>query len=151
MIFQKKYYIDTTEGVDCVAVTHEVHYAIRDAVADLGMVTVLIPHAGAGVLTGESLPEVLAALRQVVAQWSAGGEAEVRDAKQRSVTVAASLAGMLIGRSCTIPFAQGRLLLDPYSDLLVCDFTSKAQRREFVVHVQSVPPPAAKTPPPEEP
>lgn len=136
MMFFKKCYIDTTEQVDCVPMTHEVHYAIRDAGTVQGLVTITIPAPEAAVAVGEAVPETMAALRGATARWLGTLEsAVVRDAKQRSVNVAARVQSTLVGRSVTLPFDHGRLLLDPYSEVLLIDYEPKRQRREVIVTV----------------
>lgn len=136
MIVFKKYYVDTTDVVDCVPITHEVHYAIRDAGIVQGTVTVAVPAPEASLLVGEAVPAVREALLQAAARWTAELPSDgAKDAKQRPVNVAARVQSALLGRSVTLPFDQGRVLLDPYSDVLLLDFELKRQRREVVMTV----------------
>ncbi|MBI2346535.1 MAG: YjbQ family protein, partial [Deltaproteobacteria bacterium] len=123
MIFRKKYYLNTTAGVDCIPITHEVHYAIRDSTCPSGMATVLVPEAGAGVVLIEPLPDVLKALQSLWEEWrrQAVREATTRDAKQQQVAVWPRVLGSLIGSSVHLPFHEGRLLTNPYTDVIVID------------------------------
>ncbi|MBI4237498.1 MAG: YjbQ family protein [Deltaproteobacteria bacterium] len=153
MIFLKKYYVNTTDQWDCLPITHEVRYAIRDANVPAGLVTVLVAGPGASVTLGEGLPEVVAGLRGVLKRWgepAQGGKA--KDQWRQPMDVEPRVLAALLGRSVQIPFDNGRLCLDPYSDVLLCDFETKGRRREFVVQVMGEAAESGKTapPPPEE-
>ncbi len=135
-MYFKKCYVDTTEQVDCIAITHEVHYAIRDAGVVQGLVNILIPSPEAGVTVGEAVPQVREALIQTITRWAAEVAGSMaKDAKQRPVNVQARVQSALLGRAIVLPFDHGRMLLDPYSDVLVVDYESKRQRREIVITV----------------
>ncbi len=138
MIFQKRYYFDTTEQVDWVPMTHEVHYAIRDAKAVRGVVTVVVPSPEAGLLVGENIPEVREALIQAVVRWVGelpAASSQGKDAKQRPANIAARVQSALLGRSLTLSFDQHKLTLDPYSEVILIDFEPKRQRREVLITV----------------
>lgn len=153
MIFLKKYYVNTTDQWDCLPITHEVRYAVRDAQIPAGVVTVLVSGPGAGVTIGESMPEVATGLKEAFKRWgepTKGGKA--KDQWRQPMDVEPRILAALLGRSVQVPFENGRLCLDPYSEVLLCDFESKGKRREFVVQVMGESGEASKTapPPPEE-
>lgn len=136
MIFLKKCYFPTTTGLDCIAMTHEVHYCIRDAKIPSGVVTMVVPHPEAGLLVGEALPEVIDALKAHFTQWGAPcAEQTARDPRRGKVPVASLLQSALAGRVLHCPFEKGQLCLDPHSDLLLWDFSARVQRREVIVQV----------------
>jgi thiamine phosphate synthase YjbQ (UPF0047 family) len=62
--------------------------------------------------------------------------------------VAPRVQSALLGRSIHLPFADGKLCLDPYTDILCCDFDARGGRREIIVQVFCESAPAA--PPQQE-
>jgi thiamine phosphate synthase YjbQ (UPF0047 family) len=152
MISLKKYYLNTTEGVDCIPVTHEVHYAIRDAAAQEGLVTILVPHPGAGIVLGEQIPEVMTAITTQLQQWNATSEAdgEITDARGQPVDLPSRIMSTLMGRSLTLPFAEGKLCHNPYSDCLVIDADPQSTRREILIQIFGDTPPSEGQQSPEE-
>lgn len=145
MIFLKKYYVPTTAALDCVPITHELHYAIRDAALQDGLITVVIPEEGAALLVAEMIPEVLEAVKTLCQQWSAvGGDNIVKDRRQQPVAIATRLPAMCLGNTLQLPFAKGKLCLNPYRDVVVCDTEAKVQRREIVIQVFGESPPEEK-------
>lgn len=53
MIFLKKCFVSTSEKVDTLSIIHDIRYALRDSKAKEGLVTVVIPKAGAGLALAE--------------------------------------------------------------------------------------------------
>ena len=136
VIFFKKYYFNTTDQVDCIPVTHEVHYCIRDAAAETGLALVVVPGPAAALTIGESIPEVIDALKNACAGWSSETTgATAKDARKIETDIRPRVLSALLGRTLQIPFEAGRLCLDPYSDVLLCDFEPKGQRREVLMTV----------------
>ncbi len=119
MIFQKRYYVNTTAAVDLLPVTHEVHYAIRDAGALQGLVTICVSGPGAGVMVCDAQPDVIAGIKHIVQGWEGG----------------ARVQSALVGRSVQLPFDNARVCLLPYTDVMLCDFELRVQRREFLIQV----------------
>lgn len=136
MIFLKKYYFNTTTNVDCLAVTHELRYAIRDAGIENGVAYVCVPKPGAAVLIGESQQEAVEGMLAVFEAWrSQVSQEEMRDHWQRNVAVLPRVQSAILGRSIHVPFAEGRLCLDAYSDVLLCDLENEGLRREVIIQV----------------
>lgn len=147
MIFLKKCYVNTTGGVDCIPITHEVRYAIRDSTLPDGLVSLVVPDGGAGLVIVEPLPAVLEQLKACWAQWVATIKPEVttNDARKRSVGVAPRVLGATVGSTLQVPFAAGQLLCDVYADILLVDFDPVVRRREVILQVMGEapqPPPA---------
>lgn len=144
MIFLKKYYVNSTEGVDCIGITHEVKYCIRDSTIPAGVATVIVPEGGAGVLIVEPLPAVLDGLKALWKGWQGEGtlEATTNDSKKRDVAVLPRVLGASIGASLQIPFVDGQLVIAPYTEVMVIDFDPVRRRREIVVQIMGEQPQA---------
>ena len=107
MIFLKKCYLNTTEKVDVLSLLHDIRYAIRDARIDDGLITLLLPKAGAGFVVSAS-------------------DAQSSLHKRREET---------LPRTMTLPFATKDLLLAPKEEVFCIDFESKMGRREMIFQV----------------
>jgi thiamine phosphate synthase YjbQ (UPF0047 family) len=106
----KKVYVVTTESIDFISLNHDIAAAIKEAGAANGVVHVVVPKGGAGVLVFKNLPEI-------------------REALTPQIHVA------LLPRSFVCPFVDHELLLAPYEDVLLVDCDPRSQRREVIVAI----------------
>lgn len=121
MIFLKKCFVSTTASVDVLSIIHDIRYAVRDAKATEGLVTIVVPNSGAGLVIMQPLPEAIE---------------EVKQMKPR-----------MLARTLTIPLANHELLMAPREEVMLVDFETKMMRREFTVQVFTLP--AEKAEPPK--
>lgn len=135
MIFLKKCYVNTTAGVDCIPITHEVQYALRDAGCAGGLITVMVPEADAGLIVLEPLPAVRKALQDLWTTWAGSAEATTNDSKKRTVAVGPRLLAAMLRPILHIPFHEKTLCLAPYTELCLVDWETTARRRECLVHL----------------
>lgn len=127
----KKVYLTTTTAIDFVSLHHDMKAAIADAGADSGVIHVLVPKGGAGLLVFENLPEVREALTTWLQQWNS--TTEVRDRLRRQIRLAPRIQSAILPRSVSIPFEQGELLLGPYEEVILVDCEPRSQRREVLI------------------
>ena len=143
MIFLKKYYVNTTPEVDVLSLIHDIRYAIRDSKATEGLVTVTVPAPAAGVVILEALPELMEQLKTALTIFPGEG-IEALTRRKEAVAVGPRIKGAMLGRSLTLPLTHGELVLAPREEVMLVDFETIVQRREFVVQVMSEAPPEAK-------
>lgn len=134
MIVLKNYYVNTTKEVDFLPIIHDVRYAIRDANAKDGLVTVIVPNSGAALTIIEPLPEVIEELK-VAFEIFAGEGATATDKRKATIDVAPRVQVAMLGRSLSIPLKDAKLVLDPYEEIYLIDFDKTGKRRQFLVHV----------------
>ncbi len=134
MTFLKSYFVNTTAEVDLLSVTSDVKYAIRDSQGKNGLVTVIVPGAGAAVTCLEPVPEVMEELK-VAFEVFAGEGTTAKDKKKEDVLVNPRVQSAIMGRSLSIPLKDAKLVLDPYEEIYLVDFDKKVRRREFMVQV----------------
>lgn len=155
MNFLKNYFVNTTADTDLLAVTSDVKYAIRDSSAKDGLVTVVVPGAGAAVTIFEPIPEVIEELK-ISFELFAGEGSQGTDKYKEKVNVAPRVQAAMTGRSISVPIKDGKLVLGPYEDIFIIDFDNKVRRREFFVHIvfegtaAAGPAPAGKGQPPRK-
>lgn len=100
----------TTESVDFLPLQHDIAGAIRDAGAVNGMLCVVVPKGGAGLLIFKNSPEVRA-------------------------EVSPHIQAALLSRSVTLPIVDGATVLAPYEDVILVDCDTRSQRREVIIAV----------------
>lgn len=132
----KRTYHLTRESVDFISLNHDIKSAIRESGAGKGLVTVLIPKSGAGLLIFEKLPEIEDHIRRWLTQWE--GEGTVKDRLRQPVALAPRIQTALLPRSMSIPYDGEDLLLAPYEDVILLDCDPKSQRREVLIWVSAV-------------
>ena len=129
----KKVYVMTTESIDFLSLNHDITAAIKEVGAPSGVVHVVVPKSGAGVLVFENLPEVREAVIAQLESW--GQEGDVQDRLRRTVALAPRIQSALLPRSFVCPFAEQNLVLAPYEEILLVDCEQRAQRREVIVAI----------------
>jgi len=134
-VVSKTVRLNTKGHCDIVDITSEVAREVGDSGISNGTATVFITGSTAGVTTIEYEPGLLADLKdmwdRVVPQnipyqhdraWGDGnGHSHVRAA--------------LLSASLTVPFANKRLVLGTWQQIVVLDFDNRARSREIVVQI----------------
>jgi len=136
MFFFKKSYIETTDEVDIIPVIHEVKYAIRDSKGPDGLLTVIVPQPGAGLVLIPAIEEVLQELKTTLEVF-ATETGLAKDRLKREREVGPIIQSAILGRSLQIPFQDGELAVDPYDEIFLVDFVKKSERREILIQVIS--------------
>ena len=136
MIFLKNYFTRTTEKIDIISVHADVMYAIRDAGATDGLVTVVTPAPGAAITVIEKLPEAVDALKEALAVYPAEGK-KATTRRKEEVDVGARVKAAMLGRSLSLPFKDGKLLLAARDEIMLIDCETTGKRREYAVQVIS--------------
>lgn len=113
----KKSYLMTTASVDFLPLTHDIAAALKEADATEGVVHVMVPKGGAGLLIFKNTPELRS---EITPKLSEG----------------------LIPRSLALPVVDGATLLAPYEEVILVDCEPRVQRREVIIAVS---PEAGKT------
>ncbi|MBI2974792.1 MAG: YjbQ family protein [Deltaproteobacteria bacterium] len=143
MIFLKSYFVNTTPEIDFLSIMADVKYAIRDAQAKNGLVSVHIPGPAAAVTVFEPLPELIEELK-IAFETFASEAAQGKDKRKEEVFIAPRVQAALIGRSLSMPLKGGSVLIAPYEEIFLIDFDKKSGRREYYVSIvaeDQAPPP----------
>ncbi len=129
----KKTYVSTTESIDFLPLTHDINAAIKEASATNGVVHVVVPKGGAGLMVFENLPEVCKAISAHLDTFAQEGE--VQDKLRRAVPLGTRVQTAMLQRSFTCPIIDGALVLAPYEEVILVDCEKRIQRREVVIAV----------------
>lgn len=149
----KKYYVNTDAKSKSAAITNDVRFAIHDAGVKEGIVSILLPKWGASLFIMEFIPEIALEISSHIARLIPENEKKqtVTDRLKRPVDVNAYCQSIICGRSITIPIVDGKLVTDPYDDVVVVAFQDEAVRREIIISVLGAAPPAAEQSPKGQP
>ena len=134
MIVLKHYYVNTTKEVDFLSIIHDVRYAIRDANAKDGLVTVIVPDSSAALTIIEPIPAVIEELK-IAFEIFAGEGATATDRRKVTIDISPRVQAAMLGRSLSIPLKDGKLIIDPYEEIYLIDFDKTGKRRQFCVQV----------------
>lgn len=134
MIFLKNYFINTTDDVDVISVIHEIGYAVRDAGAAEGLVTVVVPEPGGALTILEPLPEIVAQFKEALEIFPGEG-VETISRRKEPIPVAPRIKAAMLGKTVHIPFKDAKLVLGAREEVVLIDFEKTGKRREFWVQV----------------
>ena len=102
-----------------ISIGHEVRQAIRDVKVDEGALSVVVPHAGAGL-----------ALLDMDDPRSAK-----KDELKKALEAYLVVAPVILPKSLNMPFEKGRFITEPWQDLFLIDYLKTGKRREYKVQV----------------
>jgi len=134
MAFFKKYYINTTGEIDVLSIMADVNFAIRDSQVKEGLLTVVVPGAGASLFVMEGIKEAIEELK-IAFELFAGEGADGTDKYKQKVAIAPRVQSAVFGRTASIPIVNFKLMLEPYEEVFLADFEKKGRRREFAILV----------------
>lgn len=136
MLYFKTCYVNVTDDIDVIKITHDLKYAIRDSKSPDGLITAIIRSPGAGLALMPNIPEAIDELKVSIDVF--GAEAgTAKDKLKREKEIGAIVQSTILGRTIHIPFQEGKLLIDPYDEVFLLDFEHKRGRREFTLQVIS--------------
>ena len=136
MIFLKNCFVNVTKDIDIIPITHDVRYAIRDAGAAEGLVTIVVPEPGAAVTAVETLPELMESLKESFKVFPLEGK-ETKTRRKEPIDISSRVKAAMLGKSVSFPFKDGKPLIGLREEIVVVDFESLVRRREFFVQVMA--------------
>lgn len=136
MIFLKNYFTRTSEKIDVISIHADVMYAIRDAGATQGLVTITAPAPGAAITVLELLDDAVQAMKEALSVYPAEGK-KATTRRKEEVDIGARVKAAMLGRSLSLPFTEGKILLSSREEVVLIDCETTGKRREYAVQVMS--------------
>ncbi len=133
MIRTHTFRVETRGHTDIVDITGEVARAVRGS----GTATVFVAGSTAGVTTIEHEPGVLRDLQEAFERVAPEPGAYHHARTAGDDNGSAHVRAAILGPSLTVPFADGRLLLGTWQQIVLVDFDTRRRAREVVVQVIS--------------
>jgi secondary thiamine-phosphate synthase enzyme len=123
---------------DVVRLTDEVREALRQSGLQDGAVTVFAPGATAAVTTIEYEPGVVKDLQQVLDEIVPPGRAWRHNVNNGDGNGHSHVRAGILGPSLTVPFADGRLTLGRWQEIVFIDLDERPRDRRLVVQAMGV-------------
>lgn len=120
---------------DAIDITAQVAQAVQRSGLRNGMVTVFTPGSTCGLTTIEYEPGAVADLRRVLDEIVPPGRDYEHHKRWGDDNGHSHVRSALVGCSLTIPFAEGRLTLGTWQQVVFLDFDTHPRRRELVVQI----------------
>lgn len=133
MVVSKRIELDTKGEGEVSDITAEVSRAVRESGLGVGTVTVFISGSTAGVTTAEYEPGLVEDLKALWERVVPRGIDYRHNLRWGDNNGHAHVRASLLGPSLTIPFAEGRLLLGTWQQVVVIDFDIRPRRRQVVL------------------
>ena len=133
--YSHRFYVNCTEAIDLLNITHDVKRAICDSQIKNGLACVLVPLGAGGVAILENDPSVQEAFRDLLVSLvpETSGERPVRHSKTGAPH--AHLRALFTHPSLTVPVINGELGIGHWQELILYDLDDRIARREFLVHI----------------
>jgi len=103
-----------------------------------GQVTIFVPGSTGGLTTIEYEPGLLQDLPEFLESIIPAGKRYYHDATWHDGNGYAHLRAALIKPSLTVPFAEGRLLLGTWQQIIFIDFDNRPRNRHLIVQFMGI-------------
>jgi secondary thiamine-phosphate synthase enzyme len=118
---------------------HDITRVVSDAVAstnlDAGIVTVFVVGSTAGVTTIEFEPGAIADLNALFEDLAPRAADYRHHQRWGDDNGSSHVRAALLGPSITVPFADGRLTLGTWQQIMLLEFDTQPRQREVVVQI----------------
>ena len=135
MVVTQELHLNTRGHCDIQDITPQVADAVKDSGLQAGIVTIFCPGSTGGLTTIEYESGALADLRQVFDEVVPPDRDYRHHLRWGDDNGSSHVRAALIGPSLTVPFAQGRLTLGTWQQIVFLDFDTRARSRRLVVHM----------------
>ncbi len=116
-------------------ITGDVAEAVRNSGLSSGVVTVFVPGATAGVTTIEYEPGLIEDVDELFERLAPREREYHHNLRWHDGNGHAHIRASLLGPSLTVPFADGKLILGIWQQIILIDFDNKSRDRELVCQV----------------
>lgn len=127
--------VETNGDTDLIDITGEVARGVIDSGLTVGTVTVFIPGSTAGVTTIEYESGAIRDFRDAIERIAPKDIAYHHDARWGDGNGYSHVRAALQGASLTVPFADSRLLLGTWQQIIVVDFDNRPRSREIILQI----------------
>jgi len=135
MVITQELHVRTAGHTDVQDITSLVQAQVRDSGLKAGIATVFCPGSTCGLTTIEYEDGVIEDLRRVFEQIAPEGPDYLHHRRWGDDNGSAHVRAALIGPSLVVPFAEGRLTLGTWQQIVFLDFDTSPRARKLVVQV----------------
>ncbi len=127
--------ISTKGERDTKNLTHAVANAVEESGLYNGIATVFIPGSTVGITTIEFEPGAVEDLSDAFERIAPKDHDYAHNERWGDRNWFSHVRAAMLGPSVTIPFAEGRLLLGTWQQVVLVDFDKRARNREVIIQV----------------
>lgn len=131
MIRTLRFTVRTRGRTDIVDITSQVASAVQGT----GLATVFVSGSTAGLTTIENEPGLLEDLREAFERIAPAGRRYHHAETAGDDNGVAHVRAAMLGPSLTVPYADGRLLLGTWQQIVLVDFDTRPRTREITVQM----------------
>ena len=125
-----------TKGhADILDITNQVVLAVQETGLKDGVVTIFSPSATSSVTTIEYESGCLRDLRRLFDEIVSADREYAHNARWGDGNGHSHVRAALLGSSLSVPFANGRLTLGTWQQIIFVDFDNRPRRRELVLQI----------------
>ena len=135
MVVTKRISFSTAGRCDLIDITREVAREVASSNVNAGTVTVFVTGSTAGVSTIEFEGGLLSDFKDMWQRLVPTGIPYQHDRAWGDGNGHSHVRASLLGSSLTIPFADKRLLLGTWQQIIVADFDNRSRSREIVLQI----------------
>jgi secondary thiamine-phosphate synthase enzyme len=135
MVVTRKHFVATRGQGDAHDLTGTVAAAVADSSIQGGIVTVFVVGSTATVTTIEFEPGAIADLNGVLEQLAARNGDYRHHLRWGDDNGSSHVRAALMGPSITIPFADGKLLLGTWQQIMLLELDTRPRQREIVFQI----------------
>lgn len=128
-------HIETKGFNDIIDITSQAQSLIKKHGLNEGQVTVFVGGATGGVTTIEYEPGLLRDLPEALEKIAPMNKSYHHDMTWHDGNGFSHVRSALVGPSLTVPFADGRLLLGTWQQIVILDFDNRPRSRDIVVQL----------------
>ncbi len=129
----RKAYVNVTTGLDSIVVTHDVKKVAAEANLNFGFIQVFVPNATSGLALLENDPKIFEDLKKWIELQVPASNEKKPERRSGSGRNFVHLRAQCLGQSVVIPFAEGKLQLGNWQEVIFFDFDDKVTRREYFI------------------
>jgi secondary thiamine-phosphate synthase enzyme len=122
-------------NADIRDITHEVDQVIEENEISSGIVTIFCPSATSGLTTIENESGALSDFRRLFDEIAAPDRFYAHNARWGDGNGHSHVRAALLGPSLTIPFADKKMKLGTWQQIIYVDFDNRPRQRELVVQL----------------
>ena len=135
MVISKELELHTQGRCDIQDITPQVTKAVQDSQLRAGIVTIFCPGSTGGLTTIEYESGVITDLQNVLDRLVPPGPDYRHHRRWGDDNGHSHVRAALVGPSLTVPFAEGRLSLGTWQQIVFLDFDTRARSRRLVLQL----------------
>ncbi len=135
MVVTRRHHVATRGQGDARDLTEEVARAVRESNVAAGTVTVFVVGSTATITTIEFEPGAIADLNRLLEQLAPRRGEYQHHVRWHDDNGSSHVRAALMGPSVGIPFAEGKLLLGTWQQVMLLELDTRAREREIVIQI----------------